>query len=278
MVLGVDLGGTQVRAGLYYGGIITNKKQVYLTDKENFESTISQIKALLAPLINSSTKGIGIGVPSVVDVDAGIVYNVVNIPSWKEVRLKSILEKEYQIPVYVNNDANCFAYGVHCQKEFKKTKNLIGVTLGTGIGIGLILEGKPFFGNNCGAGELGMLPYKDKTYEMYGSSQFFDFQYDSTAKQFHKLAIAENKKALESWVSYGYHLGQFIKVVLAAYDPNAIVFGGSIAKAYQFFNTSLINSLHDFEFPQSVKHVKFFQNKMDDIALIGAAELLKKFS
>ena len=278
MVLGVDLGGTQIRAGVYKEGNIVERNQCLLVDKENFESTISQLKSVLNPLIKPNTKGIGIGVPSVVDVDKGVVYNVVNIASWKEVHLKAILQEEYGIPVHVNNDANCFTYGVYSQQKFINVKNLIGVTLGTGIGTGLVINGQPYFGRNCGAGELGMLPYNGKSYESYGSSQFFEFEYNTSAKELYQLALQGNNEAIASWHTYGYHLAQYVKVVLAAYDPDVIVFGGSITKAFNFFSSSLSDSLKDFEFPASIEHTHFLQNKNEHVALVGAAELLKNYS
>lgn len=80
---------------------------------------------------------IGIGVPSVVDREKGIVYNVVNIPHWEEVHLKEILEACFSVPVYVDNDANCFALGERIFGEGKTVDNFVGLTLGTGLGVEL---------------------------------------------------------------------------------------------------------------------------------------------
>jgi glucokinase len=110
---------------------------------------------LIDPLINKNIKAIGIGVPSVVDIENGIVYDVQNITSWKEVALKKLMEEEFQIPVLINNDANCFALG---EKYFGKGQNLhsmIGLTIGTGLGAGIIINDKLYAGVNCGDGEFG---------------------------------------------------------------------------------------------------------------------------
>src|SRR5690606_24955530 len=112
-------------------------------------------------------------VPSVVDVDKGIVYDVQNIPSWKEVPLKAIMEERYGVPVQVNNDANCFALGEKYFGQGRDSKAFIGLTLGTGLGAGIILNDKLYAGPNCGAGEFGMVPYLDYHYEYYASGQFF---------------------------------------------------------------------------------------------------------
>ena len=87
-----------------------------------------------------NVEAIGIGVPSVVDIENGIVFDVQYIPSWKEIRLKSIIEEKYNFPVYVNNDANCFAAG---EKHFGIGQNaefLVGLVIGTGLGGGIILK------------------------------------------------------------------------------------------------------------------------------------------
>ena len=109
MFIGVDLGGTNIRAGLLQKGVLTEVKQTLLVEKESLQQTVNQIISTIAPLIKPGVKGIGIGVPSVVDIENGIVYNVVNIPSWKKVELKKIIETEFGLPVSINNDVNCFA-------------------------------------------------------------------------------------------------------------------------------------------------------------------------
>ena len=108
MTIGVDLGGTNMRAGIENDGKIFNhRKELVLADR-SFDETMTQFIEFIRPLVIADVKGIGIGVPSVVDVEKGIVYNVVNIPSWQRVPLKDILEKEFNIPVSINNDVNCF--------------------------------------------------------------------------------------------------------------------------------------------------------------------------
>ena len=113
MNIGVDLGGTKIRAGIELNGLITKQNTTFLQQKESLSSTIDQLIELIRPLISYSIQGIGIGVPSVVDTAKGIVYNVTNIESWKEVALKDILEKEFKLPTFVNNDVNCFTLGEH---------------------------------------------------------------------------------------------------------------------------------------------------------------------
>ena len=85
----------------------------------------------------------------------GIVIDVLNIPSWKEVPLKKILEDRFQKPVWLNNDSNCFALGEYHFGKGQGYSNMLGVTIGTGLGTGIILNGKLCSGANGGAGEFG---------------------------------------------------------------------------------------------------------------------------
>ena len=173
MFIGVDLGGTNLRAGSIENGVITSVNQALLVEKDSLQNTISQLISIISPLINNGTKGIGVGVPSVVDIENGIVFDVVNIPSWKRVELKKILETEFKIPVSINNDVNCFALGEHRYGQAKSFSSFVAMALGTGLGAGIIINNALYAGNNCGAGEIGLLPYLDKNFEYYTSSSFY---------------------------------------------------------------------------------------------------------
>ena len=130
MTIGVDLGGTNIRAGIESGGNIFNQRKEFLQTSGSLSETLTQFIEFIRPLVSADIKGIGIGVPSVVDVEKGIVYNVTNIPSWQRVPLKDILEDEFGIPVSMNNDVNCFALGEHQFGLAKGMKHVVGVSAG----------------------------------------------------------------------------------------------------------------------------------------------------
>lgn len=275
MKIGIDLGGTNIRAGLIEAGAILSVKHAFLTEKDSLQKTLSQLVSVVAPLVNPAVKGIGIGVPSVVDVENGIVFDVVNIPSWKRVELKKILENEFKIPVYINNDVNCFALGEHRYGGAKSFTSFVALALGTGLGAGIIINNELYSGSNCGAGEIGSLPYLDKNFEFYTSSTFFESKHSTTALEtFHKAEKGE-KTATGLWAEYGLHLGNVMKAVVYTYDPEAIVIGGSIAKAYSFFEDSMKKAMADFQFPETIKKLKIQHSQVENIALLGAAALVK---
>ncbi|WP_428656522.1 ROK family protein [Runella sp.] len=274
MKIGVDLGGTKIKAGVEKNGSIIQQNTILLQQKESLSATLTQLIDLIKPLTDYSVSSIGIGVPSVVDTDRGIVYNVANIPSWEKVALRDILEEEFNVPVFVNNDVNCFTLGEHRYGMAKDYNSVVGMTIGTGLGSGIIIDNQLYIGNNCGAGEIGMLPYRDHTFEYYACSNFFDAIHGTSAIEASREALAGNKRAISLWSEFGVHLGFAIKAVLYVYDPEVIVLGGSIAKAYPLFKAGMMETLQDFAYPESLKRLKIFQSQNDDIAMLGAAALV----
>jgi len=273
MTIGIDLGGTNVRCGLVEDGRVVKRLIEPCRSNQPENEVLDQIKGLIRTLITPSVKGIGIGVPSVVDVQNGIVYNVANIPSWKEVHLKTILEAEFKIPVNVNNDANCFALGEHRCGAGKPFRNMLGVTLGTGVGSGIIIENELYCGSNTGAGEIGCLPYLEHTLEFYCGSAFFAEYHNTTGKEAAQLAESGDAGALKIWEEYGKHMGMLVKVILYVYDPDAIIFGGSIANAYSFFEKEMRKEMETFDYPETIKKIQLMISTRDDISLLGAAAL-----
>lgn len=274
MVIGVDLGGTNLRGGIEDQGQVFNFKRELFDNRQSLEGTLMQLIRFVRPLMHTDVKGIGIGVPSVVDVEKGVVFNVANIPSWERVPLKDIMEDEFGVPVCVNNDVNCFALGEHQFGAAKGFRNIVGVSSGTGLGAGIIINNRIFHGNNCGAGEIGLLPYLDHNIEYYASGNLFSVFYNTTAEEAHHLASEGNVEALISWREFGMHLGEALKCVLYAYDPEVIVLGGSLSKAYGFFKDGMNKSLQGFAYPESLKRVHIFQSVNANVTLLGAAALV----
>lgn len=292
--IGIDLGGTNARAGLVKDGQVIRSASVRIaglaTQDEVFDRIYSCIDEVMfgsemtgtgaAGIDNKGVSavisGIGIGVPSIVDAKKGIVYDTVNIPSWKEVHCKEILEAKYRVPVWVNNDANCFALGEKYYGAGKDCDNLVGVTIGTGIGTGIVLGGRIFNGAHCGAGEIGYIAYKDVHFEHYASGQFFMHTFNRPGEELLKEALAGDKKAGEIFHQYGQHLGHALLAVLYAFDPEMIVLGGSVSQAFPFFEKGMWESLQESLFPSSLKDLKVLRSQVKDVAILGASLLNKE--
>lgn len=276
MFVGVDLGGTNVRAAIEVDGVIQAPRRNAFNTTGSLEDTLRELIEFIRPSIQRGVNGIGIGVPSVVDVEQGIVYNVMNIPSWECVPLKRILEDAFSLPVSVNNDVNCFVLGEHRFGVLKGFHNAVGMACGTGLGTGIIINDALYSGNNCGAGEIGLLPYKDHTLEYYASGNFFSAFHGMTAAEAHERARNNDPEALEGWRQFGIHFAQAIKNVVLAYDPEAVVLGGSVSKAYPFFVDSMNVALRDFPFGESMRKLRIMRSQNENAALLGAAALLRK--
>ncbi len=274
MILGIDLGGTNVRAGAVDGGRLVNKISEPSRAELPVKESVEHIKSVIGKVFSSAVTGIGVGVPSVVDVERGIVYNVVNIPSWKEVHLKAELEREFGVPVHVNNDANCFALGEKVFGVAKGYDDVVGVTLGTGVGAGLVFDGKLYSGRNCGAGELSSVPYLSGNYEHFCSSEFFIDEHRTTGKECAAAARAGDAAARAIWAEYGAHVGRFMWAVLYAYDPQCVVFGGGIASAWDLWGDAMEAVLREFQYAETVKNLKVAVSDNPDIAILGAAALV----
>jgi glucokinase len=278
MKIGIDLGGTNVRMGIVADGKIIKKLAEPCKADAAEEVVVNQLKAMIRQLMGPSVESIGIGVPSVVDVEKGIVYDVCNIPSWKEVHLKDILEAEFKVPVAVNNDCNCFALGEYHFGEGANCKNIVCLALGTGVGAGIIIDGKLYVGNNAGAGEIGCIPYLAHDYEYYCGSRFFSEEHALTGKEAYERVCAGDKQAIRLWHEVGGYIGDLLKVALFAYDPEMIILGGSISNAYPFFESTMREALKTFPYSATVERLKIRVSQKEDVALLGAAMLNTRLS
>lgn len=271
--IGIDLGGTQIRGAQVNDNNLSEILSDQIMASGSEEEVLRQLYHLTDQLVSNEIKAIGIGVPSVVDVEKGIVYDVQNIPSWKEVPLKKRMEERYKIPILVNNDANCFALG---EKYFGKAQNyhsFIGLTIGTGLGAGIVINDKLYAGPNCGAGEFGMVSYLDHYYEYYASGQFFKNCYQTSGKAVFQKAETGDKKAIAILQELGKHLGNAVKMILYTYDPELIILGGSIRQAYPYFQKAMWEQILTFAYPKSLEKFSIQISSLENCGVLGAAAL-----
>ncbi len=272
-ILGVDLGGTNVRAGIVKDNRLVKVAASAINGQGSQKEVVEQVFGVIDPLVHRGLKGIGVGVPSVVDLKRGIIYDVVNIPSWKKVPLKDFLEKRYRLPVYINNDANCFAVGEKYFGQARNYDNAVGLIVGTGLGAGVITNGKLYSGANCGAGEFGMISYLDHNHEYYASGQFFKNVYKTSGRELSERAKKGDAEALRIFGEFGRHLGEAIKTILYAVDPDIIVLGGSVSQSYRYFRQAMWESIGTFIYTLVLKNIKVGVTRVRNIAILGAAAL-----
>lgn len=272
-LIGIDLGGTNVRSGRVNNNSIVDIFTKKITSTGSEEIVLNEICETIDQVIQTDVTGIGVGVPSVVDTKRGIVYGVQNIPSWQEVYLKDFIEKKYKLPTYVNNDANCFAAGEKYFGKAKDYENAVGLIIGTGLGAGLILNDKLYSGTNCGAGEFGTISFREHNYEYYCSGQYFIQHYSTDGAFLYGSAKNGDAKAVKIFSEFGSNLGEAIKLIMYSVDPQIIILGGSLSKSFEFFQKTMWESINNFEYKEALKKVKIECTDIKDIAVLGAAAL-----
>jgi glucokinase len=272
-VIGVDFDGVKVRVGRVKNNEIVKFHSDDISFKESEDYIINEIVTSIKKQFTRDTVGIGIGVPSLVDIEKGVVYLVKNVPSWKEVQLKEKLEQHFHVPVYVNNDANCFAAGVKYFGKGKDYKNMVGIVVGTGFGAGVISEGRLVSGVNGGAGEFGKIPYERHDYEYYCSAKYFVKEYKTDFEQLYKRAQKNDKTAKAIFKQFGHHLGNAIITIVKVFDPEIIIMGGPLSKAFLYFSDSMWRRIRSFPYKTVVSRLSIEVTDQPNIAIMGAAAL-----
>lgn len=272
-VIGVILDGKHLTSARIENGMVADIIHAEVNNHESEEVILSEIIKAIQSVYTDNVTGIGVGVPSLVDVKNGIVINPTNIPSWHKVHLKDILEEQFNVPVCINNDANCFALGEKYFGGAKDFENFAGVTIDTGLGVGIIINGKLYSGRNAGAGEFCSLPYKEHDYEYYCSSQYFEEKYGIRHDILLARAYNKDKIALVIYELFGVDLGNAIKAIMYTLDPDAIVIGGRLAEAYDFFSASMLKTVNSFIYKGTLRNIHILKSTDPYIPVYGAAAL-----
>ncbi|MBL3655877.1 ROK family protein [Fulvivirga sediminis] len=271
-IVGVDIGGTSINIGLVEAGQLVKKLKVATPAQEAKDVVI---KALLDGIESIKSghevQGIGIGVPGLLDTERGIVYDLVNIPSWKELHLAKEVSKYFNTEVFIGNDANCFVVGEKMYGRGDRYNSIAGVTLGTGLGMGFVFNEQLHSGIMSAAGEVGAIPYMLHNYEHYCSGKFFSREFGLDGDVVFQEALAGHAVSKGIFRQFGLHLGHLFKHLLHIVAPEAIFIGGSIKDAYPFFSDAMWEVLHTFPYKRVIDNLIVEKSEMNDVAIMGAA-------
>jgi len=259
---------------------------------ELVSSLVSNIGDILrrAGLKRGQVAGVGIGVPGPVDSEKGIVRYFPNIKGWKGVPLKSILERKLRLKVSLDNDVNAMTLAEHRFGAGKGAANLVCLTLGTGVGGGIIINGEIYRGSTMCAGEIGHVPINEKgprcncngiaCIERYIGNRYVlnrakkIFGKGITLKRLDKLAIDGNRKASAIWADVGTKLGVALAGVVNLLNPDMIVVGGGVSKAGELILRPLRKEIKRRAMIDQARHVKVVRAKLEtDAGIIGASLL-----
>jgi glucokinase len=271
--IGVDLGGTKVAAGRTRNGEVEALVRHRVPAHEARDTVFEVVSHAIAEVRTPEVAAIGCGVPSVVDMMEGIVREVGNIPSWTAVPLKELLEDRFDLPATIDNDANVFALAEFVYGVGGGRRHLVGMTLGTGLGTGVVLDGRLLRGANCGVGELGKSSHKGRMLQDWCASPYFAREWGAEASTLHRRAREGDEPARQAFDAYGEELAAAVSLALYAYDPEIVVLGGSIAAAFDLFETGLRRGLAGFAYPHILERVRVEPSQLEHAAILGAAAL-----
>jgi len=274
-LVGVDVGGYKISAGL-----VVDEHVVGVTTgiTNHNEEIVPQIQEQIDSVSHSRPfDGLGIGVPGpVIDLEEGMVLKSPNLKSIEGVRLKYEFGNVYgwKIPIVVNNDANCFALAESRFGAGRKYKNFVGVTLGTGFGAGIIIDGRLYSGKSGSAGEFGHIPIRGSfTIEDLCSGKFFKTSYGTTGTElYQRFETKKDPEAEAAFIEFGEHLGEALSLIAYGLDPEAIILGGAIARASPLFSKSMETSLKS-RMQEQYTLPKVELSTLEHAGILGAAAL-----
>lgn len=261
LALGIDFGGTSVKFGLVRGPELVERGDPIPTGRHNHaDDLFADIVRAVAALRSRAPAGepvvaLGVGLPGPVDNETGVVHSLSNVPGWIEVPLRDQLAEATGLPTVIDNDAKAMTYAEWKFGAGRGGRNVICVTLGTGVGGGLILDGKLYRGSGNGAGEIGNISIDYRgvpgNYGNFGAVEKYVGNRELAARAvaryaeagqqrtpedcnpiaLEKAALAGDAVAQEFWRETGVLLGTCLADVVWLLNPDAIIIGGGVAKA-----------------------------------------------
>lgn len=283
--IGTDIGGTT-----FTSAIFNNSKELILQSKKdlinNFDNQEALLSAISNQILSISKKfniiGVGLACPGPLNAKSGKILKTPNLKILHNCNIKKEIEYRTKYPCRIENDANLFALGEYKNYNLKKDV-FAGITLGTGLGFGIIINGKLFTGGNGMAGEYGISPINYKNWEYYNSIKWIEnkifsrFGKNFSPKHLFKLAQSNNNLSIEIWNEFGQNLGLCLSHLINMIDPNAISVGGGLSSALPFFQERMkkIIRVNSPSFAESNIHIYESKHK-EDSAMLGASLLFKE--
>lgn len=285
--IGIDIGGTKISVtlGNPKGTILVRKKiltRIHAESKACLQEVIQAVQSIFREfkLAPKNILGIGIGAPGAVSSRTGILPRSPNLAGWEGIPIVRILKKKFKLPVYIANDANAAALGELVFGAGKKMKDLIYITVSTGIGGGLILNGQLYEGAGSVAGEIGHMSVVPEGHpckcgrrgclEVYASGTAIARFYNETqkekvagAKEVGLAAALGDSVAVQSYQKAAYYLGIGLANLMNILNPEVIVIGGGVLKSsLPAYWKALLKSTKEHAWPEAYRTTKVLQSPL----------------
>jgi len=302
VVIGVDLGGTNLRTALLsVDGEILDKRKEATNASEGWKKVVARLVDNITKQRETAVRrglhvaAVGVGAPGVIRMDKGVVVKSPNFPDWNNLPLRDELEKALRIPVVIENDANAAALGEQWRGAGRGINSMIMLTLGTGVGGGIVLDNKIWQGADGMAGEIGHMTLipdgrqcgcgNTGCLEMYASARGIVQSYreasgifeatqtsEVTSAQVYQAARNGERVARQVMKAMGSMLGIGIANLINIFNPNMIVIGGGVKDAWDLFIGATHEEIMKRAFQVPAERTEIVPSLLgDDAGMIGSA-------
>jgi glucokinase len=301
LAIGIDFGGTSVKTGVVFRGNVIDHAPPIAT--QEFDTPDALIDALVRVIEDlrarhPSIAAVGVGMPGFVNFEKGVVYNLTNVRGWVEIPLKTKLQQKTGLPTTVENDANAMAYAEWKRGAGRGFNHLVCLTLGTGVGGGIIANGQMIRGANHGAGEVGQtsIDYHGRrgaygnlgaledyignneitntAVEAYHAAGTHKSSEECTPAGLATAAHAGDAIARQVWDEVGEKLACMVMNCCWLLNPEAIIIGGGVARAGDLIFGPLKSHLFAQLSPPFKDHLMILPARFgNEAGMIGAAAL-----
>ena len=289
-IISIDIGGTTFNTGIFSESFnqifISSKDKIryYKSKNQVVEAIIKQVNESIDSnnLDRNKIIGVGIAAPGPLDSKKGIILNTPNLKIFQNYDIASDFTKKLNIDTFIENDANLFSLG-EWYSQYRKNNVVIGVTLGTGLGFGLVINGQLFTGGNGLAMEYGLSPFKWGVCEKNVCINYIRSQSKiAYGEELSPIKVEEyfkkgDKRAINIYENYGINLGLVLSHVINMIDPQVITIGGGLSKAFNIFEKKMKSeiALHAPSF--KLNNIIISQSKLRERStMLGASIMVKQ--
>ena len=286
-IIGIDLGGTKIAAAAFdrdhrrlsrVQSIPTMARQPAALTLVNLKRVVGQARH--AARLEGAPLAVGMGSPGPLDAPKGRLLQIDTLPNLSNFNMAGFVEAELGAPLYLENDANCFAMAEARAGAGREHAVVVGLTLGTGFGCGIVADGQIQTGARGNAGEVAHCRVAGGTFDEMLSGSGVQRFYQRIAgkeapppKELGKMAEDGDTDAIATWEAYGAAVGEAIGMISAVADPSICVLGGSVARRFPLFQPSLERVMRQWLCSPSAEEIKVVPAQLDNTAgVTGAAE------
>ncbi len=291
-IVGIDLAESEFRgAVINLRGEIRHRLAIPVQDRDG-EAALSLVYELVDQLLEAATSpllGIGIGTPGLMDAHQGIVINAVNL-DWHHLPLRELLGQRYHLPIYIANDSQAAAMAESTFGSGQGMRNLVLIKIGRGVGAGIVLDRRLYYGDGFGAGEIGHVQVVEEHGELCRCGRYGCLETVASVRALVRACGAEHfdavvsafqeddpqvKRALASAARY---LGMSVAALIGALNIQHIVIGGEVARLGKPFAEMIIEEARQRVLASLAERTQVSVSELgDDIVVLGAAALLMKY-